>query len=99
MYAIRSYYVRLIIDRLQSTMQAPFYLADREILVTSSLGIALYPDNGEDIGTLMSNADMAMYEAKHAGRNTFRFFTPDMNKKVTERAALESRLHQSYNFV
>lgn len=89
--------LRLIIDRLRSVMQTPFHLADREIQVTSSLGIALYPDNGEDIGTLMRNADMAMYEAKHAGRNTFRFFTLDMNRKVTERAALDSRLRHAFN--
>jgi len=87
--------LRLIIDRLQSTMQKPFHVSDKEIQVTSSLGISLYPENGQDIGTLMSNADMAMYESKHAGRNTFRFFTLDMTRKVTERAALETRLRQA----
>jgi diguanylate cyclase (GGDEF)-like protein/PAS domain S-box-containing protein len=89
--------LHLIIDRLQTAMQAPFYISDKEIPITSSLGIALYPDNGEDIGSLMSNADMAMYEAKHAGRNTYRFFTSEMNRKVTERVALESHLRHALN--
>ncbi|MEW8430592.1 MAG: EAL domain-containing protein, partial [gamma proteobacterium symbiont of Ctena orbiculata] len=54
--------------------------------------IAIYPGDGTDVSTLMSNADIAMYEAKRAGRNTFRFFTRDLNKKVTERIELESQL-------
>jgi EAL domain-containing protein (putative c-di-GMP-specific phosphodiesterase class I) len=62
------------------------------VSITSSLGIAVYPDDGNDVNSLMRNADIAMYEAKHAGRNTFRFFTRDLNKKVSERIILESQL-------
>jgi EAL domain-containing protein (putative c-di-GMP-specific phosphodiesterase class I) len=63
--------------------------------VTSSIGIALYPNDGDTVGVLMSNADMAMYEAKRSGRNTFRFFTPEMNRKVQDKMALETRLRHA----
>ncbi|MEJ2592224.1 MAG: EAL domain-containing protein, partial [Candidatus Thiodiazotropha sp.] len=84
--------LRQVVDRLQTAMQTPFTLDNREVSVTSSLGIALYPDDGTDVVTLMSNADMAMYDAKHAGRNTYRFFTQALNSKVSERMKLETRL-------
>jgi diguanylate cyclase (GGDEF)-like protein/PAS domain S-box-containing protein len=81
-----------VVTSLLSTTEYPFHLNNREVSTTSSLGIAIYPEDGTDVSTLMSNADIALYEAKHAGRNTFRFFTSDLNKKVTERIELESRL-------
>jgi diguanylate cyclase (GGDEF)-like protein/PAS domain S-box-containing protein len=84
--------LRQVVHRLQTAMQSHFTLNNREINVTSSLGIALYPEDGRDVVTLMSNADMAMYDAKHAGRNTFRFFTQALNAKVSERMKLETRL-------
>ena len=84
--------LRQVVERLQVAMQTHFMLENREVNVTSSLGIALYPDDGTDVVTLMSNADMAMYDAKHAGRNTYRFFTQALNSKVSERMKLETRL-------
>ena len=53
--------------------------------ITPSIGIALYPDNGSDTGTLLQNADAAMYHAKHLGRSNFQFFTPDFNQLATDR--------------
>ncbi|MES9812358.1 MAG: diguanylate cyclase [Candidatus Thiodiazotropha sp.] len=73
-----------VVSKLIAATEYPFYLNNREVSTTSSLGIAIYPDDGDDVSTLMSNADIALYEAKHAGRNTFRFFTPDLNKKVPD---------------
>lgn len=84
--------LRQVVNRLLSALQTHFTLDNREINITSSLGIALYPDDGNDVVSLMSNADMAMYDAKHAGRNTFRFFTQALNTKVSERMKLETRL-------
>ncbi|MEW8505462.1 MAG: EAL domain-containing protein [Candidatus Thiodiazotropha sp.] len=84
-----------VVTRLLATTETPLYLNNREISITSSLGIAVYPDDGIDVSMLMSNADIAMYEAKRAGRNTFRFFTRNLNKKVTERIELESQLSHS----
>ncbi len=84
--------LKIILRRIISSLQTPFYLAGYEVSVTSSLGIALFPEDGDTVGSLMSNADMAMYEAKHAGRNTFRFFTREMNQKVQDKMTLETRL-------
>ncbi len=81
-----------VVTSLLASTEYPFHLNNREVSITSSLGIAIYPGDGTDVSTLMSNADIAMYEAKHAGRNTFRFFTSDINRKVTERIELESHL-------
>ncbi|MCU7906574.1 MAG: EAL domain-containing protein [Candidatus Thiodiazotropha sp. (ex Epidulcina cf. delphinae)] len=81
-----------VVNRFLSAMQMPFRLNNRELSITSSLGIAVFPDDGMDVGSLMNNADMAMYEAKHAGRNTFRFFTRKINKKVSERMKRETYL-------
>jgi diguanylate cyclase (GGDEF)-like protein/PAS domain S-box-containing protein len=81
-----------IISKLTAATESPFHLNNRELSIKSSLGIAIYPNDGKDVNSLMSNADIALYEAKHAGRNTFRFFTRDLNRKVSERIALESQL-------
>ena len=87
--------LKIILHRIISSLQTPFILSGHEMSVTSSLGIALFPEDGDTVGSLMSNADMAMYEAKRAGRNTFRFFTPEMNQKVQDKMALETRLRHA----
>lgn len=87
--------LQAILNRLITALQSPFHLNGREIVITLSLGIALFPDDGGDVGTLMSHADIAMYEAKRLGRNTFCFFTPGMNKKIQEKIALETRLRNA----
>lgn len=87
--------LKVILNRVIASLQAPFNLNGREIIITLSLGIALFPDDGSDVGTLMSHADIAMYEAKRSGRNTFCFFTPEMNKKIREKVALETRLRNA----
>ena len=61
--------------------------------MTCSIGISIYPDHGEDVETLTKHADAAMYSSKEGGRNTFRFFTEQMNAEVLEQLTLESSLH------
>ncbi|MET0064882.1 MAG: EAL domain-containing protein [Candidatus Thiodiazotropha sp.] len=87
--------LQIILDRLIASVKIPFEVYESEINVTSSMGISLFPDDGESVGMLMSNADIAMYEAKRSGRNTFRFFTREMNEQVREKMALESRLRHA----
>ncbi len=87
--------LKIILNRMVACVKSPFHLNGREINITLSLGIALFPDDGKDVGTLMSHADIAMYEAKRSGRNTFCFFTPEMNKKIQEKMALETRLRHA----
>jgi diguanylate cyclase (GGDEF)-like protein/PAS domain S-box-containing protein len=84
-----------VVTRLIDTTEMPVTLNNRKISISSSLGISIYPQDGTSVSTLMSNADIAMYEAKHAGRNTFRFFTKELNKKVTEKMLLESQLNHA----
>lgn len=67
----------------------------RELLLTASVGIALYPNDGETSSVLLRNADSAMYHAKSDGRNTYAFFTDNMNTQVARRLAVEERLHSA----
>ena len=73
----------------------PMALKDRQVHLSASLGIALFPDDGEDVGTLMRSADTAMYRAKSAGRNTFRFFDASMTTAAIDRLEMESALRQA----
>jgi EAL domain-containing protein (putative c-di-GMP-specific phosphodiesterase class I) len=59
------------------------------------MGISVYPNDGEDPDTLLKNADSAMFKAKHAGRNNFQFFTPELNNMLTDRFNLEYKLRQA----
>jgi diguanylate cyclase (GGDEF)-like protein/PAS domain S-box-containing protein len=77
-----------IIERFSDSM----IVAGHEMRVTSSIGIAVFPRDGDDVGTLMRNADTAMYGAKGAGRNTFRFFDAAMNAAAVERLNLEEAM-------
>lgn len=73
----------------------PFILSDMEIYTTLSIGIALYPNDGEDADTLMKNADTALSRAKEQGRNNYQFYTPLMNAKASQRLALENSLRRA----
>ena len=82
----------VITEEVLTSFTQPFSLAGHEVVVTASIGLTLYPDDGEDPHMLFRNADAAMYHAKDEGRNTYRFFTPEMNKKALRRLELESQL-------
>jgi len=71
----------------------PFYLEDQEIRIGSSIGITLFPDHGKEPDVLIRDADIAMYHAKDEGRNTYRYFTEEMDKKISNRARLRNLLH------
>ena len=75
-------------------LSAPVVVEDRELVVTSSIGIAVSPDDGRDAETLIRNADAAMYHAKEAGRANYQFFTEQMNQAASRRIALESDLRR-----
>ena len=70
----------------------PFEINGRDVYSSASIGIALYPEDGRSVETLLSSADMAMYAAKEGGRNTFNFFSREMNKKAHDRMELETEL-------
>lgn len=84
-----------VASRMLERLAVPFELEKHELVVTPSLGIALYPNDGEDYDTLVRNADAAMYHAKETGRNTFRFYTADMNIKALEILSVENQLRRA----
>jgi diguanylate cyclase (GGDEF)-like protein/PAS domain S-box-containing protein len=73
----------------------PFLFQGRECRVTASVGISIYPDDGKDAQTLLKNADIAMYLVKQQGKNSFRFYSPQMNVHLMERLSLESGLRRA----
>jgi diguanylate cyclase (GGDEF)-like protein len=82
---------------LRMTITEPISIdqIDKKIFITTSIGISLYPDNGNDPSILIKNADIAMYHAKELGKNNYQFCSLEMAKKVEERAALEYHLHHA----
>jgi predicted signal transduction protein with EAL and GGDEF domain len=80
---------------LVEAMRKPFHLDGRELYVSVSLGISLFPVDGDDAETLMVNADVAMYRAKEMGRDTFQWFSPEMNVLARARLELEGDLRRA----
>ncbi|HSF48347.1 MAG TPA: EAL domain-containing protein [Burkholderiales bacterium] len=81
--------------RLLASLAKPFVLDGHEIFVTASIGIALFPSDGEDEETLLMNADTAMYHAKGQGRNNFHFYDKSMNAAAAQRLSLENDLRRA----
>ena len=88
----------ILARRVLETLGEPFSIGDRELYTTASIGVAVYPHDGDDPTTLLKSADTAMYVAKSRGRNNFQFFSGEMTAEITAQAALEQRvrlaLHQ-----
>lgn len=81
--------------RIINTVSQPFNLDGHEVIVTTSIGISLYPDDGKDVVALIKNADTAMYHAKDQGRNNFQFYNQSMNSTAYERLMLENHLRKA----
>jgi diguanylate cyclase (GGDEF)-like protein len=81
--------------KLTDCLAQPFHVDALELPTTVSMGIAIYPDDGADLSTLLKKADMAMYRAKEAGRNTYRFFNEEMNDEAEERLAMHFNLRHA----
>ena len=81
-----------VAERILHEMEKPFHIAGQELIVTVSIGIAIYPVNGQDADTLLKNADVALYQAKASGKNAYKFFAQEMNAAALERLSLESEL-------
>lgn len=85
----------LVLESISKAMREPFNLQSNKLFVTSSLGVAFYPDDGESREQLISHADQAMYSAKNNGRNQYQFFTRDMHKAVEKKLALKNALQEA----
>jgi predicted signal transduction protein with EAL and GGDEF domain len=82
-------------QRITGRLAEPIEIDGREMRLTCSAGISLYPQDGRDVDTLLKNADTAMYRAKEHGRSNFQFYTAEMNERVNERLAMESALRRA----
>jgi len=82
-----------IAENLLKSFREPFRIDGRELMMTLSIGIAIYPDNGSCASDLLRNADIAMYQAKALGRNTYSFFTKEMNVTMLRRLEVEEQMH------
>lgn len=85
----------LLIDAVLSQFMAPFNIENREMVLTTSVGIAVYPNDGSSASELLRNADSALFHAKDSGRNTYSYFTRAMNLDVTRRFTIEEQLHSA----
>ncbi len=82
-----------IARRILQEVKKPFEIEGQAFYVTSSIGIAIYPENGKEVDTLIKNADSALYLAKRNGRNNYRFYSPSIQVKSSESLKLENSLH------
>ena len=83
-----------VAEKVLRLFETPFEAEGEDVYLSASIGIALYPDNGGDPSTLIKNADMAMYRAKEE-KNSFAFFSEEMNRKAEEILTLKTKLHRA----
>jgi len=84
-----------VAQRMLKVLAMPFGLGDNEVVVGASIGITVGPSDGGDVNTLMRNGDAAMYGAKEAGRNTYKFYEANMNTVARRRLKLEGELRKA----
>ncbi|MDD4977788.1 MAG: EAL domain-containing protein [Gallionella sp.] len=87
--------VTFVAEKMISSLSGQFGIREHQLAITTSIGISIFPDDGEDAVTLLRNADMAMYRAKDAGRNRFQYFEQEMNDKAMLRMQLENDLRKA----
>jgi diguanylate cyclase (GGDEF)-like protein/PAS domain S-box-containing protein len=82
-------------EKLQAILRKPINVLGRELYVSTSMGITIYPDDSHDVDGLIKNADIALYRAKDLGRDKFQFFTDDMNVAMLQRLNLENSMRSA----
>ncbi|MEZ5118208.1 MAG: EAL domain-containing protein [Candidatus Nanopelagicales bacterium] len=86
---------QVIADKLLAELRQPVTVDGRDVVLTASVGISVYPRDAADADTLVRNADAAMYEAKETGRNRARFYTPELTERASERLLMETELRRT----
>jgi diguanylate cyclase (GGDEF)-like protein/PAS domain S-box-containing protein len=84
-----------VAERLLNLLNQPVRVGDYEVAVTPSIGIAVFPHDGRDVDHLLRNADLAMYQAKATGKNTYKYYNDSMNARALRRLDLEYKLRQA----
>lgn len=79
-------------SKILNVLSRPFKVNEQELFITATIGISMYPDDGQDVNTLVKNADIAMYHAKNYGRNRYQFYNQDMANRITEKLIIENLL-------
>ncbi|MDX1695034.1 MAG: EAL domain-containing protein [Ketobacteraceae bacterium] len=87
--------VARLAERVLQVIQKPFYLEGQELYISTSIGVSVYPDDGQSEELLTRNADIAMYKAKDQGRNCFHFYTTALERLAKHRLALETKLRSA----
>lgn len=87
--------VSIVGSKIIDALKVPFRVSERELFISTSIGISIYPDDGSDADTLIRNADTAMYRAKEQGRDNFQMYAPAMNEQAVQRLALEQLLRKA----
>ena len=85
-----------VLERISKHFSKPIELEDGVFHVTASMGVAIYPKDGEDISTLLKNADIAMYNSKSEGKNGYRFFTDSLNELIEERVYISKLMREGF---
>jgi diguanylate cyclase (GGDEF)-like protein len=85
----------VVAKKIARVLSTPIQLYDQEITVTASLGVAMFPEDGDSVEVLLRHADTAMYSVKDSGRNSWNFFSPEMREHVTRRLTIESGLRRA----
>ncbi|MCG6553738.1 MAG: EAL domain-containing protein, partial [Candidatus Magnetominusculus sp. LBB02] len=87
--------VSLVAEKILEAFSTPFHLDTHECFVGLSIGVSVYPCDGDDIDSLLKNSDIAMYQAKAKGGNTYQFYNSDMNSRVLRRLQLENNMRKA----
>ena len=84
-----------VANRILDTLAKPLTVGGHEVFITPSIGIAMFPQDGEDVESLLKHADMAMYYAKHCGKNLYKFYTESMKDAAIRRLTVENHLRKA----
>lgn len=85
----------VLAQKIIDSLSSPYSINDNDVFIGASIGIAIYPNDGREVSSLLKNADMAMYRAKENGRNNYQLYTPALNAKAMERMTMEKNLRKA----